>query len=727
MINLPGAAPATGQLNWRKLLQICSAAIVIGSMAATFALSFASIVYSGPLAPFLSHGIALTLIGAAIMGIAGSLTLSYRGTLMQPQDVSAILLALCATAISSRPGISPQDAFATVVVLVALTSIVTGVAAYAMGALRLGYIARFVPFPVVSGFLAASGALLIRGAFDMVAPGTVSTVNAWFLPLAAAWPLWLPWLFLGAAMVAAGRMVLNGFVVPIALALGLIVFYAWVGLTESSVEALRGFGLLLGPFQGSSFTTGFSFDLFRNVHWSLLLAQAPVVATIVGVSLLGTLLNASGLELAIEQDVDFAQELKGVGISNIAAGLAGGLVGYHTLGETLLARRFGAVGLSVGAGVAAAALVALFFGAGVLSYLPIGLFAAVIWYLGLDLLITAIWEHGRRMPTTDLLVVLLIPLIALAFGFMPAVAFGILVAALQFIIAYAQVDVTRLSTTGANFHARIERSPADEARLGQLGGCIQIQRLDGYIFFGSASKLVDRLQRQFPHSAQPRFAIVDFKRVVGMDMSAWAAFERLARSCAQQGTELLITGLSPALKAKFTSSDRTGPFASLGDLDEVLIDLEERLLAEAADGTEGGQSGEVLPDELVELLRKYGYSMTLSPGDVLMAQGARSDHLIFLIEGRCSASVADRKGDSRVINRFLPGAMVGEIAYYAGVARTATVTTDTKAVAVRIDADGLSRMEKDDPALAASFHRMLAVVLARRLMTTTRLLNDAEL
>ena len=80
-----------------------------------------------------------------------------------------------------------------------------------------------------------------------------------------------------------------------------------------------------------------------------------------------------------------------------------------------------------------------------------------------------------------------------------------------------------------------------------------------------------------------------------------------------------------------------------------------------------------------------------------------------------------------MVSRFLPGAILGEIAYYAGVPRTATVTAETPATAVRIDADALARMERDDPAAAASFHRTLAVILARRLMATTRLLNDAEL
>jgi len=61
-------------------------------MAATFALSLAAMICTGPLAPYLSQGIGLTLIGAAVMVVIGPMAPSYRGAPIQPQDVSTILL-----------------------------------------------------------------------------------------------------------------------------------------------------------------------------------------------------------------------------------------------------------------------------------------------------------------------------------------------------------------------------------------------------------------------------------------------------------------------------------------------------------------------------------------------------------------------------------------------------------------------------------------------------------
>jgi len=256
-------------------------------MAVTFALSLAAMIYSGPLAPFLSQGIGLTLLGAAIMAVVGPLTLSYRGTLIQPQDVSTILLSLSAGAIAAQPAISAEAAFSTVVALVGVTSIATGLTAYTMGVLKLGYLVRFVPFPVVSGFLAASGVLLVRGAFGMVAPG------AGFADLMSVWPLWLPWLAVSLVIVAVSRLSSSGLAIPLLLLLTLAGFFAVTGILGLDFAAMREIGLLLGPFQGGSFLDGINPALLQNVQWSALLAQTPVIASIIGVVTL--ILGAAGL------------------------------------------------------------------------------------------------------------------------------------------------------------------------------------------------------------------------------------------------------------------------------------------------------------------------------------------------------------------------------------------------------------------------------------------------
>ena len=52
---------------------------------------------------------------------------------------------------------------------ITLSTLVTGMLLFAIGALRLGQLLRFVPYPVIGGFLAASGWLLISGSVEVIA------------------------------------------------------------------------------------------------------------------------------------------------------------------------------------------------------------------------------------------------------------------------------------------------------------------------------------------------------------------------------------------------------------------------------------------------------------------------------------------------------------------------------------------------------------------------------
>ena len=105
-------AEKTGHQKGAVVLEVVKAfskVLIVGLMAVTFVLSLAAIIYAGPLAPFLRQGIGITLLGAIIMAVVGPFMLSYRGTLVQPQDVSTILLSLSAASIATLPDIRSYD------------------------------------------------------------------------------------------------------------------------------------------------------------------------------------------------------------------------------------------------------------------------------------------------------------------------------------------------------------------------------------------------------------------------------------------------------------------------------------------------------------------------------------------------------------------------------------------------------------------------------------------
>ena len=233
-----------------SLLSLASAVLgglLVCLLSIVLMISVAGMIFSGDaLAPFLRQGIGLCLFGGVALGVAGAFGTSYRGTICHPQDVTGVILALSAAAIAARlAGGSPATLYATVAVLIALASVVTGAAFLAAGALRLGVLARFIPYPVMGGFMAAAGYLMTAGAIRMV---TGRSALSDLARPEALWR-WLPVVALGVAMICVARRSGRAIALPAMVALAFAGFYLWLLLSGVSLAEAGQRGLLLGPFE----------------------------------------------------------------------------------------------------------------------------------------------------------------------------------------------------------------------------------------------------------------------------------------------------------------------------------------------------------------------------------------------------------------------------------------------------------------------------------------------
>ena len=85
------------------------------------------------------------------------------------QDAAAAVLALVATTTALDAFGSLDRAFLTVVAATMIVTLATGVTFALLGVFRLGNLVRFVPYPVVGGFLAGTGWLLFKGGIGVAA------------------------------------------------------------------------------------------------------------------------------------------------------------------------------------------------------------------------------------------------------------------------------------------------------------------------------------------------------------------------------------------------------------------------------------------------------------------------------------------------------------------------------------------------------------------------------
>ena len=726
-----GEAETEGTFGGLKfVLRGAWAGFLTAALTVSFVISFTTIIYGGSLAPLLETGLGLSLLGAALMCGVGGFFYSFRGTICQPQNVTAIVLAVSASAMAEDwPADQGDSLMATIAMFIAVTTAVSGLMAWGFGLSRMGFLARFIPFPVIGGFLAATGYLLLTGAVGL---GIGARVTIWTLaPLleSATLLLWLPWVLIGGGIAIAARWIRSDLLLPLVLLLALAGFYAILFAAGMDLQQAEDAGLLLGPFDTGGFLQVLTPSLVLDADLSVILRAAPTIFAVALLTILGTLLNATGLELALNRDLNLEKDLRATGIANIAGALGGGMAGYQMIPGTLLGQRMGLGSVLPGLSAAAGCLLIFIYGASLLSSLPAGLFVAVISYLGIDLLISWLWDRRRQFSFTDYALVLLILVVAATVGFFEALGMGILAAAAMFIVSFARVNVVRLRSSLASRRSLVERSDAEVHYLMQVGQQAAVFELSGFLFFGTANALVERVHAELSRNEALRYVVIDFARVHGLDASATYSLGKLSRICAKAGVSLIFSGLPRFQEQRYREIAGKADRAMFADtLDEALQSLEAELLSARPDHETG--AGSKLLDDLLALSDRPQFAdkfrrVTLNAGEVLLNQGAESREMFVLISGAMRAEVAKPGGNPLVVARFMPGAPIGEIAFYGNVPRTATVLAEEPSVLVKIDAASLVRSGDDhDPATVV--HQYVAVNLARRLMNMTRLMRDAD-
>src|SRR5262249_35084056 len=138
----------------------------------------------------------------------------------------------------------------------------------------------------------------------------------------------------------------------------------------------------------------------------------------------------------------------------------------------------------------------------------------------------------------------------------------------------------------SRYRSRVDRPIAHEETLLRYGHSIQIIWLHGFIFFGSAHRLlldVKRLVDTAGHSVC-RSLILDFRQVLGIDSSAVLNLAKLWNFAEREGFVIALSALSPAVENALRGGGLLGRPGSIEksfpDLDAALEWCEDNLIAE---------------------------------------------------------------------------------------------------------------------------------------------------
>src|SRR6202047_1724871 len=141
-----------------------------GVLSVTYGLSYALLIFAGPLAPYVSYGVAATFISSAVLATVIALGSSLPFAVAGPESSTAAMTGILASSLVERRAATDLTAplLAPVLITLALSTIVTGIVLCGFGVTRMGRAIRYVPYPVVGGFLGATGCLIVLGAIRVI-------------------------------------------------------------------------------------------------------------------------------------------------------------------------------------------------------------------------------------------------------------------------------------------------------------------------------------------------------------------------------------------------------------------------------------------------------------------------------------------------------------------------------------------------------------------------------
>jgi SulP family sulfate permease len=700
-----------------------------------YAVTSAMIAFA-PLGP--SYTAAAMVAGALTSLVAGLITAAIGGTACQingPRASEAVLMASIVAIAAAHPALRGPDGVdpGRVLGVVMLCLMVAGGLQVLFGALRMGSMVRVLPYPVISGFMVGLGIL--------VAGPQIPTILG--LDDAHSWRA-----VFGGRGIGAGSLLVGVVTIAVIVAVrrfrpklpapllgilaGALLHYALASFTRVSV----------GPTGWDTLTQGrlppmpwelprFAFD---TATAEVIVDLLPAAATLAFVAALESLLSSSVVSIVSNMRYSSRRELIGQGVSNIAVAAVGGVASSGAPFRGVV--NFGAGGRTRLSGAAHAVIVGALGipGAGLLFLVPLAAWAAVLVVVGWD--VASAW--ARRLaanPREDIGVGLIVGVVTLALGTVPAMIVGIIGSVLLYVERTSRAPI-RGHYDGTERSSRRVRPEAQLAHLRDLGPERRVVELQGALFFGTA----DRCGREIEKLAQgARHFIVDLRRVGEVDTTGALVLMQTLRRVSEGGARVALASVAPG--------GRRGKVLSLAGVPKIVP--ESLWYADADNALEAAEAEEIAKRWPAEASRELGIAeMDLAAGmsaeeidalvgylerracgngAVLFREGEPGDSLYLIAQGIVTVRIDVRPSEekSRRIAAYGPGLVVGEIAVFEGAARTASAVCEGETVLHVLGRAALERMAREAPALHGKLLMSLARQMAARLRRTTLELRRA--
>lgn len=728
----PSSAPSAG---WVGEVWGGFAAMLV---ALPSAIAFGVAVYAllGP--EYVASGVRSGILGAIVLGLVASFIGGAPRLISAPcAPAAAVLAALCAEALSGSKGPVSPDRLAALLVLVALLS---GVLQTLYGLSGGGRLIKYIPYPVVSGYLSAVGVIIFLGQFPKflgLASGTplltgISSPAVW------QWPAIVVGLATIAGVLLAPKVTRKVPAPIIGLTIGVAVYFA-LSFVRPELLTLEKNKLVIGPIGGdlSTVIAGLSgpWAAITGLRWS------DLSALIVPALTLSVLLSVDTLKTCVVVDAltrtrhDSNRVLLSQGIGNTASAFLGGFPGAGTMGATLVNLDSGGKtrlsGMLEGGFVLAAFLV---FGRWI-AWVPVAALAGILLVVAVRMVDWHSFQLLRQRATMlDFTVIATVVVVAVSTNLIAAAGAGVAFAIVLFLREQIQTSVIRRKVSGEQMSSKLHRLPEDQAILKSYGAQTVVCELQGNLFFGTTDQLYNELE---PELKRCRYLILDLRRVKSVDFSAAHLLEQFQARLGERQGFLLFSRLPASLPSGQNLEDyfkhvgvmeRRSNVLKFETLDDALEWTENRILAEQ----KPPQSDDSKPLELAEfdLFREFVDDGTLAvvaecveehtfqAGQTIFCGGDADDRIFLIRTGVVRIVLPLKDAGYHNLASMGRGNFFGEMAFLHEGVRSATSVAAVETMVYGISRKRFDEVSRRQPLAGVKVFARLARALARRLRRT---------
>lgn len=605
------------------------------------------------------------------------------------------------------------------VLLISLLLMISGAMQVAIGLSNGGRLIKFIPFPVVTGFITGSALLMILSQLRLLEVQQYQQV--------LQQGLWIPWLTAAASFVAmtlASRYWQKLPDTVAGLAIGTLVFHMLVWLSGVDMPGVWLVGSL--PALGDMHVMN-PFNL-TSVPWELVL---PVSAALAVLAATNNMLTAVVADEVATTRHNARRELTGQGLGQMLAGLFGGIAGSGTTGATL-------VSVHSGGRTGVAIIVALIFSLIVLmlgsvaAILPVSVLAGLI--LNVAVMSMIKWDMlvwlKRRTTRLDGVTALLVVGATIGYDLMTAIGVGLLLATFQFIRAQIMSPVIHRRSNLTQRASVRQRSNEQRELLNQHADQVLTYELTGNLFFGTVDHLYEKLSADLNKHVT---LILDMARVHQVDLTAVRMFKQMIDRIHASGGEMVFTnvrkgkGLSHKVEKSLRriSAHHTGdyPVKTFIDADEAIEYAENKLLARLNADPRSTPRIELAASslfsdfdpEVVAILREYMTEVSVKSGDYLFHINDPGEVLYVVIEGDVDILLPYSEYHYKRLSKCGPGAFLGEIAFLKQGLRSADAKATMDSELLLLDRQGFVDLCNDYPHVAITLLLRLGQELGGRL------------